>query len=226
MFIKEVIFNTDKLTVLKEFYGPVLGLPVRSENENSVSVQTINSVLTFTTSNNDLYKNPFYHFAFNIPNNKFNEAKAWISERVNLIESGGKNEFEFASWNARAMYFYDPAGNILEFIARYDLDNSASGNFTGKNILNISEIGLPVRNVEMFFDKITAEFGLPLFSGDKKNFSAVGDDNGLMIIVPEKRTWYPNLSEAGIFPVTAIIESGIKKDIQFQDLPYKIISES
>ncbi|MCB0727247.1 MAG: VOC family protein [Ignavibacteriae bacterium] len=226
MFINEVILITDKLDELKEFYGSILGLPVRSENENSVSVRTINSVLTFTANNTDLYKNPFYHFAFNIPNNKFIEAKAWISERVNLIESGGENEFEFASWNARALYFYDPAGNILEFIARYDLDNSASGNFTGKNILNISEIGLPVRNVEMFFNKVTAEFGLPLFSGDKKNFCAVGDDNGLMIIVPEKRTWYPNLPEAGIFPVTVIIESGIKKDIQFQDLPYKIISES
>lgn len=225
MFIKEIILNTGKLKELKEFYGSVLGLPVSSENENSISIQTINSVLTFIANNKEIYKNPFYHFAFNIPNNQFAQAKSWISERVKLIESDGEDEFVFESWNARAMYFYDPAGNILEFIARYDLDNSSSEKFSAKSILNISEIGMPVPDVEIFFNEISAEFKIPLFSGDKKSFCAFGDDNGLMIVVPEKRIWYPELNEAGIFPVTVIIESSIEKEIKFEELPYKIISE-
>jgi len=226
MFIKEVILNTGKLDELKNFYGEVLELPVSTNGENTISIQTLNSTLTFTEANDINYKEPFYHFAFNIPNNKYAEAKAWISERVSLIKSDGEDEFIFESWNARAMYFYDPAGNILEFIARYDLDNSSTEKFSAKSILNISEIGMSVHSVENFYNEINSGLKLPIFSGDTKNFSALGDDNGLMIVVPEKRIWYPNLTEAGIFPVTVIIDSGTKKDIQFKELPYRIVSES
>lgn len=226
MFIKEVILNTGKLDELKNFYGEVIELPVSITGENTISVQTINSTLTFTEANDNNYKDAFYHFAFNIPNNKYAEAKAWISERVSLIKSDGEDEFIFESWNARAMYFYDPAGNILEFIARKNLNNSANEKFSTKSILSISEIGMPVYEVEKFYTEIDTKLNIPMFSGDKKSFAAIGDDNGLMIVVPEKRIWYPNLTEAGIFPVTVIIDSGTKKDIQFKELPYRIVSES
>ncbi len=226
MLIKEVILNTDKPEELKKFYETIIELPVIQKSDNSFSVQTLDSILTFEKNTGSKNENPFYHFAFNIPNNRFAEAKAWISERADLIKSDGEDEFDFESWNARALYFYDPAGNILEFIARYDLDNSSAENFTSRSILSVSEIGMPVPDVEIFYNEISKEFKLPLFSGDSKTFCALGDDNGLMIVVPEKRIWYPNLTEAGIFPVTVIIESGIKKSLQFPDLPYKIISES
>ncbi|HMQ69252.1 MAG TPA: VOC family protein [Ignavibacteria bacterium] len=227
MFIKEVKLNTGRLYELKEFYGSVLGLTLSSLDESSVSVKTKNSVLTFLSDQNTKGTDgPFYHIAFNIPDNQFKQAKKWLSERADLIKYRGEDEFPFESWNARAMYFYDPAGNILEFIARYDLRNSSEDKFSGKDILNVSEIGLPVRNAEIFIDKITAGFSLPLFSGDRKSFGAIGDDNGLMIVVPDKRIWYPNLKEAGIFPVTVIIRSGMEKVMRFPDLPYKIISES
>lgn len=225
MFIKEVILHTDKIDELKDFYGNVMGLPVDQTGENIITVQTINSTLTFKANTDNNYKNAFYHFAFNIPNNRFAEAKAWVSERVRLIKSDGEDEFDFESWNARAFYFYDPAGNILEFIARYNLDNSRNEVFSAESILSISEIGMPVPNVETFFKVISTEFKIPLFSGDKKNFCAIGDDNGLMIVVPEKRIWFPNLVEAGIFPVSVTIESGIKKELEFESLPYFIISE-
>lgn len=226
MFIKELILNTDKLTELRFFYENVLEFPVNSPDENSISVHTKNSVLTFTTSVKDKYKDPFYHFAFNIPNNQFAQAKSWISERTDLIDLDGNDEFIFESWNARAVYFYDPAGNILEFIARNNLDNSSLEKFSSKSILSISEIGMPVRDVEMIFNEIRRELKIPLFSGNKKSFCAGGDDNGLIIVVPEKRIWYPELNEASIFPVTVIIEAGVQKEMKFEDLPYKIISGS
>jgi catechol-2,3-dioxygenase len=226
MFINEVILNTGKSNELKNFYGKIMELPVSITGENTISIQTINSTLTFTEANDNNYKDAFYHFAFNIPSNKFKEAKEWISERTDLIESEGENEFDFESWNARAMYFYDPAGNILEFIARKNLNNSSNEKFSSKSILSISEIGMPVYDVEKYYTEINTKLNIPLFSGDKKSFAAIGDDNGLMIVVPEKRIWYPNLNEAGIFPVTLIIESGVQKDIQFDELPYGIISES
>jgi catechol-2,3-dioxygenase len=226
MFIKEVILNTGKSNELKNFYGKIMELPVSITGENTISIQTINSTLTFTEANDNSNRDAFYHFAFNIPNNQFKEAKAWLSERLDLIKDDGIDEFDFESWNARAMYFYDPAGNILEFIARKNLNNSSKEKFSSKSILSISEIGMPVYDVEKYYTEINKKLNIPLFSGDKKSFAAIGDDNGLMIVVPEKRIWYPNLTEAGIFPVTLIIESGVQKDIQFDELPYGIFSES
>ena len=38
-------------------------------------------------------------------------------------------------------------------------------------------------------DFLEAELGLPHFSGDRENFSAVGDDRGLFILVPVGRAW-------------------------------------
>ena len=36
---------------------------------------------------------------------------------------------------------------------------------------------------------LEAELGLPHFSGDRENFSAVGNDRGLFILVPVGRVW-------------------------------------
>lgn len=228
MLIKEIILETVCLPEIKDFYINKFGLNVRVESENFISLNVGTSVLTFKQVTSDV--KPFYHFAFNIPENQFSEAKKWIKEErgISLIGLNGEDEFDFSSWNARAFYFYDPAGNIIEFIVRHRLKNASAEKFSQKSILSISEIGMPVRDVGGYFDELSKEFGLPEFSGDRKSFSVSGDDNGLIIIVPEKRIWYPECCEAKIFPVTVYIEpdlKNIKKEKQFSELPYKIISE-
>lgn len=222
MFIKEVILLTDKLAELKSFYSQTLELELISESETSFTVKTSDSYLTF--QNSIQIKNPFYHFAFNIPENRFKEAKEWCLQRVGLIKLDGEDEFDFKSWNAHSVYFYDSAGNIIELIARHNLKNSSEKKFTGGSLLNISEVGLPVHDVKSFFDNVNMNFNIPDFSGDLKTFTAAGDDNGLFIIVNDGRKWFPDCPDAKIFPTTVKIISNIEKEIEFDNLPYKIIS--
>ena len=54
------------------------------------------------------------HWALNVPPQRFEEAVRHAAERVQLLEE----DVPFPNWRARAAYFYDPAGNIVELIAR------------------------------------------------------------------------------------------------------------
>ena len=118
------------------------------------------------------------HFAVNVPPNRFEEAVAWARRQAELVQ----DDVPFEMWRARAAYYFDPAGNLVELIAR----ERAPGD---ELLLEVSEVGLPVTDVGAAADFLEAELGLPDFSGDRESFSAVGDDRGLFILVPVGRPW-------------------------------------
>ena len=153
MLIKEIVLYTSvDFDTLKIYYTDLLGLKVLKEKSNVISFSVGSSILTF--EKNTDYEDPVYHFAFNIPSNKFKEAKKYLTTSgIELLSLDGSDEFDFKSWNAHSIYFYDPAGNILEFISRHNLENDSDQKFSGDSILNISEIGLPVKNVYEFIRK-------------------------------------------------------------------------
>ena len=66
----------------------------------------------------------------------------------------------FEAWRARAAYYFDPVGNLVELIAR----ERAPGE---ELLLEVSEVGLPVADVGAAVDFLEAELGLPHFSGDR-----------------------------------------------------------
>ncbi|WP_228011950.1 glyoxalase [Flavobacterium hungaricum] len=132
--------------------------------------------------------------AFNIPNNKLDEAIQWCKNKVDLISIEDQNFIaNFENWNANASYFYDNNGNLLEFIARHDLDNSQMAAFSSKSILNISEIGIVNENPLELGKQLAAKHGLEFFSKNTNSeiFAAIGDDEGLLIMVKPNRNWYP-----------------------------------
>jgi catechol-2,3-dioxygenase len=116
------------------------------------------------------------HFAVNV--GRFEEAVAWARGQTELVE----DDVDFRSWRARAAYYYDPVGNIIELIAR---ERAPSDEL----LMEISEIGLPVAEVGAAVDFLQAELGLATFDGDHENFHALGDDHGLLIVVPVGRPW-------------------------------------
>ena len=82
---------------------------------------------------------PFYHFALLVPGDRFDAAHAWAEERFDL--AGGV--FDFENWDAQAVYFLDPAGNIVELIAHRGLEeNGRRGEFAAEEIVGFSELGL------------------------------------------------------------------------------------
>jgi hypothetical protein len=118
------------------------------------------------------------HFAVNVAPDRFDEAVAWARERAELVA----DDVPFPNWRARAAYFFDPGGNIVELIAR----ERAPG---AELFLEISEVGLPVTDVDAAVAWLEAELRLPRFDVDPGRFGAMGDDRGLFIVVPVGRPW-------------------------------------
>lgn len=191
MKLAHIQIQTNNIEQTTAFYQDILELPIIEKDSNSVSVQAGNSVLEFVEN---LQFKSIYHFAFNIPENKLEEAIEWCKNKFGLILIKDQNVItNFENWNAHAVYFYDNNGNLLEFIARHDLNNAQSEKFSSKAILNISEIGIVNENPLELGKELIAKHNLEFFSKNNNSelFAAVGDDEGLLIMVQPNRNWYP-----------------------------------
>ena len=143
------------------------------------------------------------HWALNVAPDRFEEAVARAAERVELVAQ----DVPFPDWRARAAYFYDPGGNIVELIAR----ERAPGE---ELFLEVSEVGLPVADVAVAADFLESELGLPHFSGDRRQFSAIGDDRGLFIVVPVGRPWLLTDRPARDHPISVTIAGDRDDELQ------------
>lgn len=214
MEIKQVTLQTSAIKKLTEFYSIVMELPVALQSDTGIMVGIGSTELVFQQAST---ADPFYHFAINIPANKIEEAKAWLSGRVDLIWIGDyKSDIaDFVNWHAKSVYFFDPAGNILELIARFDLDNKTDEPFSSAQFLSISEVGLVFKEDELNTrtETLLQQYQLSYF--DKQpplpHFRAIGDDEGLFIIVPENRNWYPTDKPSGGFSIELKFENEGRK---------------
>lgn len=211
--------QTHRLADLREFYSKTIGLPIVVDSAQSITFRAGASAIEFTQTDDGT--KPFYHFAFNIPENKFNLGKEWLKARCPLLRfPDGTDQIFFESWNAHATYFHDPADNIVEFIARHTLENAAPGPFGVDDILCDSEIGLVAHNPEATSKAITAAFGINRY---KNSFFATGDEHGLFIIPAVGRPWIPEEKQpAMIFPVHVSLRGAENPPLRSPDLPYEI----
>jgi catechol-2,3-dioxygenase len=195
-----------KTTDLKEqalFYGETLGLDTRIIDGNEVVIRAGATELVFTQA--DEGQQCQYHFAFNIPENQFETAKKWLTMRAEILtDENGNTTIHSDSWNSDSLYFKDATGNILELIARYDLKN-ANDQF---EILSISEIGLATEDVLAMTNSLNEKIGLLPYQNEiSETFTAVGDADGLFIVVKQGRIWYPNTGvPAQLLPVQAHVQ--------------------
>jgi catechol 2,3-dioxygenase-like lactoylglutathione lyase family enzyme len=191
MKILELELLSDDILKTEFFYNEVLGLETIYKESSSISFNAGVTKLTFRSSIN---VKPVYHFAFDIPNNKLLEAFAWIEKKTEIMYVIPPDKIaDFYNWNAKSFYFYDNNGNILEFIARNDLDNASQKAFDGSSILSVSEIGLVSKNVVIQCDELFDKYGLTAYSKQPKlnKFIVLGTVTGLFILVEENRDWYP-----------------------------------
>ncbi|HDS1037517.1 TPA: VOC family protein [Stenotrophomonas maltophilia] len=134
------------------------------------------------------------HLAFNVPDNRFPEAMAWLRERTPLQRSPeGIDYFALESnWKSQSVYFTGPDGLILELIGRQRLPASThSGPFRGSELTCLSEVGLPSADVDAVRASASARFGLQALSPPSPQFAPMGDDEGLLIVVAADRRWFP-----------------------------------
>ncbi|GCE45893.1 catechol-2,3-dioxygenase [Thermosporothrix hazakensis] len=220
MKIQTLFLATSQLLNQKAFYTEVLGLPLVREETTSFTVQAGETALTFAATGQEA----IYHVAFMVPSAKWERVKEWTRARVPILEYQGGEEFRSENWNSASIYFYDAAGNILEFIAHYDLPDASTGAFSSSDILRVCEIGLVVGEVEEQEEKLKQELHLDVYRNSRmEGFAAVGDIYGLFIVVKEGRLWLPNfVVPATIAPVQVTISGDQPGQYSIEPYPYTI----
>jgi catechol-2,3-dioxygenase len=215
--IRSLRLQTHRLAELRAFYRDKLLFPIREESANSVTFQAGATSLTFAQAPESGGR-PFYHFAFNIPENKLDSAKEWLAARTPLASDG--KVYHFTHWNAHAVYFWDPAGNLGELIARHNLPNARGGAFRPDEILYASEIGLVVKDVPAAVKALKARLALPTYRAGSPAFEPLGDEHRLLIVVQEGRPWIDRAS--AIFPTTATLHGTQTAACDVAGHPYRI----
>lgn len=218
MFIKEINLLTADKASTKNFYHHILQLPIAIEDNAFISFHAGLSLLTFHEVKE---KKPVYHFAFNIPCNKIEEALHWLELKVKIITPDTEHKIvDFKNWNAKAIYFFDNAGNLLEFIARFDLQNEDVKKFTSNLIISISEIAVVTGNVLKTANDLIHSFNINYFTKQPhaEDFAALGDDDGLFILSKTGRNWFmTDLPSEKYWQKITIGAEGKKKEITFNE---------
>lgn len=191
MNFREIELKAPDLDALEVFYGDSLGLPV--VRQDGLQVQVGSTHLHWR-----LGPSSPYHLAFNLPGNHLEEARQYLESRVPMIGLANGQPFaEFPSWKARSFYFLDPANSILECIVRANLHCESQQPFGVASWLCVSEVGLVVDDVVASAAELVKSLRVPYFDGQGNPlFCALGDDHGLLILVPNGRIWYPTIEMA------------------------------
>jgi catechol 2,3-dioxygenase-like lactoylglutathione lyase family enzyme len=221
--IHSIKLLTNKLEQLKRFYTYDLGLPRVESSSDRFIVKVGHSDLIFEQTGS-AEESPFYHFAFDIPENKIDESIAWLNSvgvTLNLLPDNSYKAYS-KTWNATSIYFYDPAENIVEFIARHSLDNVILTPFTGKELLNISEIGLVVNDVNGIKDLLSTNHLINGYKDSKETFAAVGDEDGLFILSAYRRVWLGSEKKADIFKTEITVEGTHEGVFAIGQYPYNL----
>jgi hypothetical protein len=158
---------------------------------------------------------PFYHFAFLAPTGRFQELLAATPEPLPDPETG-EVIFDFQSWEGRAFYFHDPAGNIVEFVDHRGL---AEGE-------GLSELGLVGDKRAMA--SALAELGLELWTGnleDDRRIAFVGQQARTLILAAPGRGWMPTGRPAEPHPAEAVISGERAGRVELENGLYVIESE-
>ncbi|MCG7345597.1 glyoxalase [Sporosarcina sp. ACRSL] len=195
--IKSATLYTDNIKALRRFYGNVLELDMTETTDEQFTVKIGESLLTFKHSEQPA----FYHFAINIPGNQFSMMKYWIQERVTLNREEGQDEVYFQFFDADAMYFEDPAGNIVELIGRRKRD--LFGDLSKESFLNISEMSITTPHVAEVGDELQ-DLGIPLRNGTKVNpdeLNFLGRGDTFLVLVPPSRRWYFSKKISETYPL-------------------------
>lgn len=220
MHMRELSLQTRHLAGQKEFYCATLGLPLLAETSDSFIVQAGTTRLRFQGAQQDV----LYHVAFTIPRNTFSQAKSWLQQRVSLLRKNGEDEIFFANLHARSFYFCDAAGNILEWIAHYDLPHEVEGPFGPADVLHVSEIGLPVEDVPAQAAVLKETLAIEPYGGSiSENFAFLGDIYGQLVVVKIGRPWLPTDTVwATISPVQLTFSGQQERQLKLSPYPYTL----
>ncbi|MDP8208946.1 MAG: hypothetical protein P9L92_19945 [Candidatus Electryonea clarkiae] len=219
MIIKKIKLMSRKLDALEKTYADQFQFPIVERDVNRMDLQVGNSILSFNRADMDTI--PYYHFAIGIPSKCLQQAKLWLSARAQILGRGNEKEFFYSYLaGAQAVFFTDASENIGELVSRRERPEFDDRAFSLKNLLGITEIGLPVNDVDSARDQIAEAFGLQDSVIKLPQFTAIGNFEGSIDIVPVGRNWLPTEKGAALFPLEVTILGDEEKSFTLPDHPY------
>ncbi len=224
------LLTSVSLDVMKSYYVDLLEMELITHTTRELTFMGGRTAITFIRSYDA--GDPWYHFAFNIPENKILAARDWQLERTPLIPTPS-NKIDrgypadvrhFRHWNAHSLFFWDPAGNLLEYIARHDMTNARSGAFTREDILYASEIAFVVDDQAAEARLLHQHLKLDPYPISTEFWWSMGDESGLLLCIP-KRLWgenTPHPKRFGVHRTEATILGDESAAYQFSGFPYEV----
>lgn len=224
MIIREIKLLTSRLEALRSFYVDVLGFSLDRSDERSFTVDAGASKLTFAAC--ETGAEPYYHFAFNITESKIESAIAWLTGKGIVPSVVDQSPVVYSeSWQSHSVYFGDPAGNVVEFIARHRRPSQSEPGFSLEDVLNVSEIGLPANDVDELSRFLRSELAVEVYLEGNSIFTPIGDEDGLLILSSLERCWLGSDKKVAIFPVEVTLGIGGRRSIPVLPYPYVILTE-
>ncbi len=201
---KIVTMYTNRLQELRGFYENVLEFQITEAGDHYFQMDIGESKLVFKESGHA----SLYHFAINIPGNQYTLAKLWAKERVLLNREDGLDDIYYARFDADAFYFEDPAGNVIEFIARRHVDKWSD--FTIESLLNVSEVSITTPFVKEVGEQLQA-LGISVsghVSIEPEELNFLGRKDTFILLVPPKRRWYFSKRMSVTSPISIQLTNG------------------
>ncbi len=197
----------DQLGQLRAFYEKGLGFEVADTGSDGLSLVVGEAELVFSRAGGA----PFYHFALLVPDGRFDAACRWVTQAVKPLEGrDGNTTFDFSDWDARALYFLDPAGNIIEIICHTGLAGGgkhADAPFEAAELAGISEAALITADPAQKAREIEAETGIPVWDGDPGAGIVFAGERGRTLVISRTgRGLMPTRRPGEEHPLTAAIE--------------------
>jgi hypothetical protein len=155
---------------------------------------------------------PFYHFAFLAPPDRFDAVLAATPEPLADRETGDVI-FDFESWDAKAFYFHDPAGNIVEIITHQGVE--------GEGLSELGLVGDPLRLAAPLHLGLALELWDGTFSKPGR-LAFFGERGRTLILAPEGRGWLPTGRPAEPHPVEAVLTGPPSGRVEVMDGLYVI----
>lgn len=215
--IIELNLRARRLNQNRFFWETLMGFSViDAPSVSQYTLQVGNTKLTFRQSTlpPDLEATffPQYHFTISIPSNQIESCLEWIlsqkatnpatNEEVTIpLWKDYLNEAEIVRrnlYNSQSVFIQDPAGNVVELLARHDMNNTATGTFNNGMFIGISEVGIVTRDVRKTAALLKETFGVEEVLGSSNSFKPIGGATGLLKLIVPGKPWIPTENELAV----------------------------
>jgi hypothetical protein len=204
----------------KRFWSKVMGFDVDSVAPNSFKVNIGFNSVTFINNSGALDTSssitPKYQFTISIPSNQIENCYSWLldadpSNSSKIAEpakfwidaESGAAIYRRNQYNSQSIYIKDAGNNIIEILARHDLNNTAEGEFNRGMFLGITEVGVVSRDLRKSAEALKAAFGVEEVVGSSNSYKPMGGPMGLLKLNIEGKIWTPTENEIAVgYPMT------------------------